>query len=119
MSEQAGVIYIFSNPAMPGLVKLGKTTNLSERLKSLDGTGVPVPFQCVFAKRVGNYHEVERPLWDEQPSKYPPMPISRWLGCVDALFTIAASLAERIIRPRLLSDIESIDQSPTDYINRQ
>ena len=77
MSEEAGVIYIPSNPAMPDLVKLGKTTNLPARLKSLNSTGVPVPFQCVFAKRVGNYHEVERPLCDEQSSQYPPMPISR------------------------------------------
>ena len=77
MSEEAGVIYILSNPAMPGLVKLGKTTNLPARLKSLYGTGVPVPFQYVFAKRVGNYHEVERPPCDEQPPKYAPMPISR------------------------------------------
>ena len=77
MSEEAGVIYILSNPTMPGLVKLGKTTKLPARLKSLNSTGVPLPFQCVFAKRVGNYHEVERPPFDEQPLKYPPMPIPR------------------------------------------
>ena len=73
---------------------------------------------CVCQKG-GNYHEVERPLFDEQTLKYPPMPISRSLGDVDAFFTIKASLAQRIIRPRLLSDIESIYQSPADYINRQ
>jgi hypothetical protein len=62
MTEEAGVIYILSNPAMPGLVKLGKTTNLPARLKQLYSTGVPVPFHCVFAKRVDNYHQVERKL---------------------------------------------------------
>jgi hypothetical protein len=62
MSEEAGIIYILSNPAMPGLVKLGKTTNLPARLKQLYSTGVPVPFHCVFAKRVDNYHQVERKL---------------------------------------------------------
>ena len=72
MSEEAGVIYILSNPTMPGLVKLGKTTNLPARLKSLNSTGVPVPFQCVFAKRVGNHHEVERPPCDEQPQNMRP-----------------------------------------------
>jgi hypothetical protein len=43
-------------------VKLGKTTNLPARLKQLYSTGVPVPFHCVFAKRVDNYHQVERKL---------------------------------------------------------
>jgi hypothetical protein len=62
MSEEAGIIYILSNPAMPGLVKLGKTTNLPARLKSLYSTGVPVPFHCVFAKKAGNYHEAARNL---------------------------------------------------------
>jgi hypothetical protein len=62
MTEEAGIIYILSNPAMPGLVKLGKTTNLPARLKSLYSTGVPVPFHCVFAKRVDNYHHMERKL---------------------------------------------------------
>ena len=52
MSEEAGAICILSNPAIPDLVKLGKTTNLPARLKSLYGIGVPVPFQCVYAKRV-------------------------------------------------------------------
>lgn len=62
MADETGIIYILSNPAMPGLVKLGKTTNLASRLKSLYSTGVPVPFHCVFAKQVDNYHEVERRL---------------------------------------------------------
>ena len=77
MSEEAGAICIHSNPAMPCLVKLGKTTKLPARLKSLYGTGVLVPFQCVYAKTVGDYHEVERPLFDKQLLKYPPIPISR------------------------------------------
>ena len=62
MSEEAGVVYILSNPAMPGLVKLGKTTNLLAGLKSLYSTGVPLSFHSVFAKKVGNYHEVEHKL---------------------------------------------------------
>ena len=62
MSEKEGVIYILSNPAMPGLVKTGKTTNLDDRMSSLYSTGVPVPFHCVYAKRVNNYSEVEKKL---------------------------------------------------------
>ena len=45
-----GIVYIISNPAMPGLVKVGKTINLEARLQSLYSSGVPLPFRCVYAK---------------------------------------------------------------------
>ncbi|SVB25236.1 uncharacterized protein METZ01_LOCUS178090 [marine metagenome] len=57
-----GIVYILSNPAMPGLVKVGKTINLEERLKSLFSSGVPLPFRCVYAKKVKDYNLVERKL---------------------------------------------------------
>jgi hypothetical protein len=42
------IVYVLTNPAMPGLVKIGKTTQVEveERMKQLYGTGVPVPFDC-------------------------------------------------------------------------
>jgi len=58
----SGIVYIISNPAMPGLVKVGKTINLDDRLKSLYSSGVPLPFRCVYAKEVDNYSDVERKL---------------------------------------------------------
>ncbi len=45
-------IYILTNEAMPGYVKIGKTTNLNQRLASLDNTSTPLPFECVFAIEV-------------------------------------------------------------------
>lgn len=60
--SKQGVVYILSNPAMPGLVKVGKTINLHDRMKSLFSTGVPLPFRCVYAKRVQDCSEVERKL---------------------------------------------------------
>ena len=57
-----GIIYIISNPAMPGLVKIGKTIDLESRLKSLYSSGVPLPFRCIYAKKVSNYHFVEREI---------------------------------------------------------
>lgn len=57
-----GIVYILSNPAMPGLVKIGKTINLDDRMKSLFSTGIPLPFRCVYAKKVSNYNDVERKL---------------------------------------------------------
>ena len=59
-----GIIYVLTNPAMSGYVKIGKTTNLEARLKSLDNTSVPVPFQCVFAAEVDDFNEIETLLHD-------------------------------------------------------
>ncbi len=41
---------------MPGLVKIGMTTqeDLDKRMKELYTTGVPVPFECQFACKVNN-----------------------------------------------------------------
>ena len=57
-----GIVYILSNPSLPGLVKIGQTDNLQRRLSQLFNTSVPTPFKCVYAKKVQNYKEVERKL---------------------------------------------------------
>ena len=57
-----GIVYILSNPAMQGLVKIGKTSNLESRMSSLYSSGVPLPFRCVYAKKVNDYSFVERKL---------------------------------------------------------
>ena len=47
-----GIVYILSNPSLPGLVKIGQTVNLQQRLSNLFNTSVPTPFKCVYAKKV-------------------------------------------------------------------
>lgn len=49
-----GIVYVLTNPSMPGLVKIGMTTrdNLDTRMRELYGTGVPVPFECAYACKV-------------------------------------------------------------------
>jgi T5orf172 domain len=58
------IVYVLTNPAMPGLVKIGKTTQLEveERMKQLYSTGVPIPFDCAFACKVKDASEVEKAL---------------------------------------------------------
>jgi hypothetical protein len=58
------IVYVLTNPAMPGLVKIGKTTQeeVDVRMKQLFSTGVPVPFDCAFACRVADSAAVERAL---------------------------------------------------------
>ncbi|WP_321877934.1 GIY-YIG nuclease family protein [Paraburkholderia bannensis] len=58
------VVYVLSNPAMPGLVKIGFTgqEDANTRIGQLYTTGVPVPFKLEFACRVQNAEEVEKAL---------------------------------------------------------
>ena len=64
MSEtKNGIVYVLTNPAMPGLVKIGQTTNvITNRLNELNTTGVPFPFDCLFAVEVDDCKLVENSL---------------------------------------------------------
>ena len=56
-----GIVYVLTNPAMPGIVKIGKTSRgMSARLNELYSTGVPLPFECAYASRVEDESKVER-----------------------------------------------------------
>ncbi len=61
-NHQLGVVYVLTNPAMPGLVKIGRTSrgSIDARLNELYSTGVPVPFECVFAGKIEDEGKVER-----------------------------------------------------------
>jgi T5orf172 domain len=60
------VVYILTNPAMPGLVKIGRTDGVAveTRLRQLDTTCLPLPFECFYAVEVQDAHKVERALHD-------------------------------------------------------
>lgn len=49
-----GIVYVLTNPYMPGIVKIGMTerSEMDARLRELYSTGVPCPFECKFACRV-------------------------------------------------------------------
>jgi carbon storage regulator CsrA len=56
-----GIVYVLTNPAMPGMVKIGKTSRgMDARLNELYSTGVPLPFECAYAARVSDEGTVER-----------------------------------------------------------
>lgn len=58
------IVYVLSNPAMPGLVKIGYTTqaDAETRIAQLYSTGVPVPFEVKYAAAVDNPEKVEEAL---------------------------------------------------------
>jgi hypothetical protein len=59
------IVYLLTNPTMPDLVKIGRTTDLESRLRQLSThSGVPVPFECFYACEVSDSVKVERALHD-------------------------------------------------------
>ena len=58
------IVYILINEAMHGYVKIGRTTNLEQRIRSLDTTSVPLPFECFYACTVKDADFVEKQLHD-------------------------------------------------------
>ena len=58
------IVYVMTNEAMPGYVKIGKTKNLEQRIKDLDKTNVPLPFECFYACTVEDMDFVETQIHD-------------------------------------------------------
>ena len=60
------IVYVLTNPAMPGIVKIGMTDRLDvqRRMGELYTTGVPLPFDCVIAREIEDKGaaEIERAL---------------------------------------------------------
>ncbi|MYG27883.1 MAG: GIY-YIG nuclease family protein [Boseongicola sp. SB0677_bin_26] len=62
----SGIVYVLTNEAMPGLVKIGRTTQDDPQVRMDQlyngATGVPVPFDCVMAVRVEDPRSAEKAL---------------------------------------------------------
>lgn len=51
----SGYVYVFTNPAFPNMVKIGRTNNVDKRLKGLSASsGTPLPFECAYSVKVTN-----------------------------------------------------------------
>lgn len=64
MDNNKGIVYILINPAFPNMIKIGMTTNedVKLRMAQIYTTGVPLPFECVYAAKVNNHEKVEKAL---------------------------------------------------------
>ena len=60
------IVYVLTNPAMPGMVKIGMTDrpDVQHRMGDLYTTGVPLPFECAIAREIEDREaaEIERAL---------------------------------------------------------
>ena len=57
----SNIVYVLTNPAMPGIVKIGMTdqSDVQLRMGQLYTTGVPFPFDCVIAREIVDREAVE------------------------------------------------------------
>ena len=56
------IVYILTNQSMPDTIKIGITDNLERRIKELDNTSTPLPFECYYAVEVEDASKIERLL---------------------------------------------------------
>ncbi|MDA7440008.1 GIY-YIG nuclease family protein [Planktomarina temperata] len=56
------IVYILTNESMPDIIKIGITDNLSRRLRELDNTSSPLPFECFYALEVDDARGIEKLL---------------------------------------------------------
>ncbi len=63
---QKGFVYILTNPSYKdNIIKIGFTTNLQARLKQLDRTGVPTPFEPYMTVETAKYKQLEKVIHHE------------------------------------------------------
>ena len=50
---------MFTNESMAEIIKVGITGNLPRRLRELDNTSTPLPFECLYADEVGDARAID------------------------------------------------------------
>lgn len=63
--QELQTVYVFTNPAMPAIVKIGMTraSDAGERIAALGSrSAVPLPFDCVYACNPPDARKVEQAL---------------------------------------------------------
>ena len=60
-TKEPGYVYILTNPSFrEDWVKIGKTTNMEKRLKTLNTTALPLPFKVYATIKTSKYEELEK-----------------------------------------------------------
>jgi hypothetical protein len=56
------IVYILTNQSMPDTIKIGITDNLERRIRELDNTSTPLPFECYYAVEVQDANAIEKKI---------------------------------------------------------
>jgi len=105
-----GTVYVLTNPAMQGLVKIGKTTrDVSLRLADLYTTGVPLPFECEYAAKVKDVDETEKAFHEAfEPSR---------INTKREFFEIKPSQAIAVLRLMAIEDVTPTVQDEANKVD--
>ena len=115
MSDQEAV-YILSNPHMPGLVKIGRTTaaNLKQRIRTLSSSSsIPIPFVVEFAGTIKHDIPAERILHKAFEAKR----ISKKREFFETSPEEAYELLEMLIDKRIFINEKDFIEDKEDKIN--
>lgn len=109
-ATQLQIVYVLTNPCMPGIIKIGRTGNLSARVANLStGTMVPEPYQVAYAAYVDNAHFVERALHVAfAPHRFPGKEFFR-MPVESAIAALSLAEVEQVA-------MEASDHEPTTII---
>lgn len=119
-NDSFGIVYVLTNPAIPGLVKIGQTERGSAevRMAELYSTGVPVPFECEFAARVNNPDAVESALHQAfAPNRINPKREFFQIEPNQAV-TVLRLVAIEDVTPAVRREAEQIDEQSREAAER-
>ncbi|MGV3596314.1 MAG: GIY-YIG nuclease family protein [Bacteroidota bacterium] len=111
IEDNYGIVYILSNPVMPGLIKIGITyqEDVKNRMLQLYSTGVPLPFECIYAAKVKKPEEVEKTLWTAfSPNRINPKREFFEIEAIQAISVIKLVQIEDVT-PNVAKEKEVID----------
>lgn len=107
-----GVVYVLTNPAMPGYVKIGHTSQpIEKRIKSLGGTNLPRPFECAAAWEFKDARAVERALHDAFADRRGDMLREFFIVEPERVVAILKQFGRRDVTPKRPDD-EAVEVSP-------
>jgi hypothetical protein len=112
--SSAGYVYILTNPALPGLLKIGKTTRTPQlRAEELSKpTGVPMPFEVAYSLYGIDCHRVEKRVHQQLSTvrvrgrEFFELPLGEAIAVVDSVgapYLPTATRARQRLR-RILGD---------------
>lgn len=110
---EEGIVYVLKNPAFPHLIKIGVTLRdeVQVRMAELFSTGVPLPFECVYAGKVKDAKKVERSLHQAfSPNRINP---SREFFDIDEsqAIVILKLLDMEDVTPEINQELDKADES--------